>query len=48
MFYWLQKEDYVKLAVEKGLCLTGCRKMIMINWLQKGDYFKLAEEKVLC
>ena len=38
MFNWLQKEDYVKLAVERGLCLTGCRKRIMLNLLQKLDY----------
>ena len=38
MFNWLQKEDYVKRAVERGLFLTGCRKRIMLNLLQKLDY----------
>ena len=30
-----------------ALCLTGCRKGIMLNWLQK-DYVKLAVEMRLC
>ena len=48
MLNWLQKGDYVKLAVERRLCLTGCRKGIMLNWLQKGDYAKLVVERGFC
>ena len=48
MLNWLQKGDCVKLAVERGLWQTGCRKEIMFNWMQKGDYVLLAVERRLC
>jgi len=48
MLNWLYKEDYVTLAVESGLFLTGCRKRIMLNWLYKEDYVTLAVERRLC